>query len=445
MPSIDEAKAFYKELTEKFEVNSYMGITYNLESAHLIPPARWKTFLDDHEPIKESDGRELIQVPSPWHACIVLFHAMAMWENNNLGDEVRRTAATALEIPFAKFPSVKSLFRGQRCSDWKVNSSLSRLSESKGKEELQAINAGKRFSALLRHALKLSGFPFIDDHALLAAAQHYQIPTNFIDFSLDPAIAVFFANEDKPGAPCISRASRGSVFAISANKLLANGSLRTALPPPMFHRVYIQCGVFAEFTGELATDCRPECMEVRFERNDDFEVLRAGKPVNDILRPNSFVQSLSEDCRKWAEVGQDWDSSKSAGGSSFIDKEFANLDATEFKSFQQSLRTGAIGDWMLESSRTFEGVSVGCVDGRYDINPSGVENLVDYNPVFSTLLASHYYGLAAGLTIAIAEAPSQLKRDQIKRYLNLVNNLAQEISNSLSKWPERINKNNKQN
>ena len=90
------------------------------------------------------------------------------------------------------------LFRGQRCA-WPVVSSFRRLDSEKQAEATshihQFINWAKKEPALLEYG-------FSSDQAI-ALAQHYGIPTTFLDFSTDIEVARYFATEH-----CIKRADK---------------------------------------------------------------------------------------------------------------------------------------------------------------------------------------------------------------------------------------------
>lgn len=79
-------------------------------------------------------------------------------------------------------------FRGQR-HNWPLRSSLSRLSDIDQKDVLA------RLDRFFSWAHTTPGLESITRHVdnLLAVAQHYGLPTNFIDFTTDVSIAAFFA------------------------------------------------------------------------------------------------------------------------------------------------------------------------------------------------------------------------------------------------------------
>jgi hypothetical protein len=89
------------------------------------------------------------------------------------------------------------LFRGQSNSDWDVTSSAERLSTL---DRAKAFERFKRFAAWAQGVEGMSAY-FSDRDSLWAIAQHYGIPTFFIDFSDDPRVAAFFASDTREVPP----------------------------------------------------------------------------------------------------------------------------------------------------------------------------------------------------------------------------------------------------
>ena len=85
----------------------------------------------------------------------------------------------------------ESLFRGQACSLWEINSSLTR--------ETKFLENEKE---LYYDILSMKPNSFENDHSVyerLITMQHYGMPTRLMDLSRNPLVAIFFAcnNRDK--------------------------------------------------------------------------------------------------------------------------------------------------------------------------------------------------------------------------------------------------------
>jgi len=95
------------------------------------------------------------------------------------------------------------LFRGQR-RPWALRSSFDRLADGLQQKAMARLN---EFLFWAKNEPALLPYAFSSDQAL-AVAQHYGIPTSFIDFTTDINVARHFASEpateaDSPGMSCI--------------------------------------------------------------------------------------------------------------------------------------------------------------------------------------------------------------------------------------------------
>lgn len=80
-------------------------------------------------------------------------------------------------------------FRGQT-HPWPIVSTLGRLSEEQREKARKKMG---RFYEWVKATPALE--PIADENSFFAVAQHYGIPTNYIDFTTDPGIAAFFATQ----------------------------------------------------------------------------------------------------------------------------------------------------------------------------------------------------------------------------------------------------------
>lgn len=117
--------------------------------------------------------------------------------------------------------------------------------------------------------------PAINSSAWLAAAQHYGIPTDYLDFTLDPAMAVFFAcqRSKKRGLHRLRavdglRRREAVVFMLDVHAARTAG-LELVLPPPFVTRLHLQSGVLMK---KPPPSLRGLCREVRFPRSAGFRV-----------------------------------------------------------------------------------------------------------------------------------------------------------------------------
>lgn len=212
-------------------------------------------------------------VPSPWHAALYL---------GSLQHHLSESGQHAV-------------FRGQCNSDWPIVSSISRV-EAQGRERERvrarlfcevlgalSLNWTRVFHPSYRGELDLR----VPVESYLAAAQHYEIPTELIDFTADPSIAVLFACRGRVSG---SAPPTASVHVLPLDNALDNGC-EILLPPPFVRRLYLQRGMFIRSehpldSGDLGI------LEIRFPREHSFgpfEVVRPGVGFIDVLQDSAQI------------------------------------------------------------------------------------------------------------------------------------------------------------
>jgi hypothetical protein len=102
-------------------------------------------------------------------------------------------------------------FRGQTC-DWPVTATLQRLTEDQYDAIMERV---ERFVEWFQSTPGLESFAN-DVDTVVAIAQHYGIPTNFIDFSTEPSVAGFFATHSN----CIDTDQPGCIICVNVAELM---------------------------------------------------------------------------------------------------------------------------------------------------------------------------------------------------------------------------------
>ncbi len=223
----------------------------------------------------------LIEVPSVWHAVI---HMLVNNRSSWMTGEVALNRRMSL------------IYRGQRDCRWQLEPSLARPGIDVEKEQAKQL----AFSDLLRRLLDsesqfnwLLGLSSIDtfvgkdtpDFISIAAAQHYGIRTDLLDFTTDPAVAAWFACSGSKG----KGEETASLFGLPM-ELAAHNGVGLILPHPFVERVYNQHGVFSYYAG--GASLRGVCVEVRFPPTPDFQVLRDNAVVMEALPADRWWMSL---------------------------------------------------------------------------------------------------------------------------------------------------------
>jgi hypothetical protein len=205
---------------------------------------------------------EVIDVASPWEAAFV----MAAYQNNAIND------------------SCNYIFRGQKRSEWGLTSSIDRLvsdQDAHSRALIECIIFCTMMHNLHTDYVSLSGvqewnfeliLPF---SSYMPVAQHYGIPTPLLDFTVDPAVAVYFASRD-------DQYIHGQTASVKAYKFPFDNSnnelLNLKFVPPFIERPYLQKGIFIESNvqGDISTLVQPD-FEIRFPVTADnykFRVVR---------------------------------------------------------------------------------------------------------------------------------------------------------------------------
>ena len=219
------------------------------------------------------ESRRLYEVPSPWHAVLIL---ESLQHNLCMRNQ-------------------RAVFRGQENSDWKISSSISRQGVNIEVENFKA----KLFCDILSEM----SFNFttsispasgrldlcVPQSSYLAAAQHYGIKTDLVDFTSDPAVAVFFASCGAPPTP------KSSVFVFSLENAVESGC-EIIIPPPFVERLHIQRGFFLRHSDTSVPweGSNEVICEIRFPAAYDFRpfsVVRESRRI-DLLKSSPAMDAI---------------------------------------------------------------------------------------------------------------------------------------------------------
>jgi hypothetical protein len=215
--------AVYEEVAAKHHASD----CYSWDLARSPLESKVRKIADDVKP--DADG--VYQASSPWEAAIFL----ADWQ-------VRESFVTLADKLILgqtiQAPKFKWIFRGQKArytnfepSAWRLDAwTRAGVPPDRGQSWLSA------FCLLMKLATEVEANISLQAWLYHGAAQHYQIPTDLLDWTVDPFVAVWFAHSGM-----IKKGDRGKVFCI---ELENEDRTSIILPPPFVKRLFRQRGLF---------------------------------------------------------------------------------------------------------------------------------------------------------------------------------------------------------
>jgi hypothetical protein len=294
------------------ELVSNLSYSVGADAGLRIKPGTWEAATHVAAAVLPIDGSRQspgnlpldFLAPSVWHAACFL---MATY----LLPRITRTPFSDDPEIFESFFGNASVYRGQARgwnivpTAWRSVASVSELRHREILLELLESYMGPD------DAIEFDLFGRVRSQAEAdALAQHYGMPTNLVDFTFNPMVALSFAcAETSTGSPgdLDSRLSNcGVVYFISFVKLCMAGTPKLAFPPVQAERLFKQAGFFVDY-GARPTEIpavldyeqswmwlQQNCARIFFPRNypraielDDFEQL-----LPDLLTPEAFFQEV---------------------------------------------------------------------------------------------------------------------------------------------------------
>lgn len=258
------------------------------------------------ERIKETAPNHY-EAKSSWDALIFCIGQIAHWSSQPL--------LTDPKAPEPDKSAMHLVFRGQSNKDWHLEASIWR-----GKDVGYWDRYHGAFCLMLKHAYeKCIAFP-LQAWIFQAAAQHFRIPTELLDWSTDPAIAIWFAA--RPELPVPGQMAR--IFCMPTHNITRAFDKPgqrgiVLLPPPFVENLYVQRGLFTRVPEGKNEDLRQRCLfELTFPQDPSYEVIRENEPL------------LVEKSVPWIDNLKSWADNCATKGRTFdgdIPAKLAALDA----------------------------------------------------------------------------------------------------------------------
>ncbi|MBX9953250.1 MAG: FRG domain-containing protein [Candidatus Obscuribacterales bacterium] len=201
----------------------------------------------------QKDANGIWQAESPWIAALFLTERQA--KEGFATDLPRLSKGETKPVPI-----FKKIFRGQKAhydnirpSAWRDDSwTRHGIEPEKGENWLACF-------CLLMKFLTESKQPLLSLPAWLyhGAAQHYQIPTDLLDWTIDPYVSIWFAHQGD-----YALGTKGRVYMVN---LEHEAKVKIVLPPPFVNRLYRQRGFFHYTTDRAANEALlADCEIVEF-------------------------------------------------------------------------------------------------------------------------------------------------------------------------------------
>jgi hypothetical protein len=257
---------------------------------------------------------------SPWHAlCAMLFQ-------ETISRFKRGSYAPAVADLYTAFGG-RPFYRGQARA-WDIQPSAWRSPE----QAQRSSGAVRNFASAMRDHLEKVPDPVMltvgrkdeTDEDFSGLAQHYRLPTNLVDFTLNPLVAIGFACGDDDSPPLLPRdlldprlIDCAIVYAIAAPAFATAGSPAFEFPPSYSLRLYRQQGLFADYgpyPGEDAVSfpanyeaswcwLQQNCQRIFFPRTypvaKNIDELRD----HDLMKGDEFLIQIAERVRVGLPAG----------------------------------------------------------------------------------------------------------------------------------------------
>lgn len=239
------------------------------------------------------DSDRIFQASSPWEAAIFLANLQAREGFIILKDRLN----IGQTIQTQKF---KKIFRGQKAhyEDFEPSAWRNDAWNRAGVPPEAGANWLAAFALLMKLTTEHETNVSLQAWLYHGAAQHYQIPTELLDWTVDPFIAVWFAHWGT-----IKKGDRGRVFCV---ELENEDRAKILLPPPFVTRLIRQRGLF-HYTSKANKAANHElykrALTVEFPLAASWRIPKSlpYSRENELYRPDNFILDTRDAAKKIAQ------------------------------------------------------------------------------------------------------------------------------------------------
>jgi hypothetical protein len=256
-----------------------------------------------------------LMAPSAWHAaCYLILHDLASryikasFESDEAFETNESKASDEVSFPFGR----RLIYRGQS-RPWHLMPTAWR-SKPAPFPTGRAVRAMREYIAPFMtkdDCIMLNVVGRIENEDdVIAIAQHYEVPTNFLDFTFDPLVALFFSlgKNDSPAQPSDAPTDCAVIYAGNMHIFDMIGGVKLHFPPISARRLYRQSGLFLDFgeKEEGASEIsifEENCTRVFFPRTYPTTEEYEDFVEKALLTPDSFFEQVAKAGKEFAESG----------------------------------------------------------------------------------------------------------------------------------------------
>lgn len=242
-----QLKRFFEEFSRAHYDNETFG--WSVDDCRQFDREMYERVKDS---VKEV-GSQSFEAPSSWEAAVFLMDRQA--RQGCLQEAPQLSVGETFDAK-----SFKLIFRGQKAQYDNIRPSAWRLARDKV-EQNKCLRAA--FCFLVKEVTEKQAPIRIPAFIYEAAAQHYGIPTDLVDLTVDPSVAVWFAHYRRAATD-----THGCVYFTTLEHV---DQFTIVLPPPFVHRLYKQRGLFHFTTSEVENaKLFADCSVVKFPLDTGF-------------------------------------------------------------------------------------------------------------------------------------------------------------------------------
>jgi FRG domain len=267
--------------------------------------------------VKKTTGNEYA-ADSCWEALIFCIERVAYWASQPL--------FTDPSVGAPEKSAMHLIFRGQSNQRWGLQATFWR----DGVDRNYWDNYQAAFCRMLKFAYEKCIRLPLPAWVFQAAAQHYRVLTTLLDWTTDPAMAIWFgARPDRP-----TKDQRARVFCIPTHNISRafdqpDSRGVVILPPPFVENLFVQRGLFTHVPEGHNEDLRARCLfEITFPQDEQYSVIREDKDV-DVEKTPDWMAKLKDWAKDCADRGERFDG-EIATVEEALGKELARLGTADF-------------------------------------------------------------------------------------------------------------------